>query len=155
MTILPHVDAPIHLLANFAQAFPDSASEFTLRVPGRDLWVAGCRRRDRQFRIAPVDLGGRAALTYQSAKLRQTVMRRPLPAWAHYAAAMAIYLADKSIDCDGFNIVVAGDEGSSPRYIYALGAAFGVTYYHTAGIPCDEATLMHDLDHARRAYGGE
>jgi galactokinase len=151
MTILPHVDAPIHLLANFAEAFPESASEFTLQVPGRALWVAGCRRRDRQFRLASVGMGSRTALTYQSAKMRQTIMRRPLPAWALYAAAMAVYLADKGVDCGGFNIVIAGDEGSSSRYTYAIGAAFGAAYYQTAGISYNEATLMDDLDHARRA----
>jgi galactokinase len=152
MTILPHVDAPIHLLASFAQVYPESASEFTLRVPGRALWIAGCRRADRQFRVASVELGGRTALTYQSAKQRQTLNRRPLPAWAHYVAGMAIFLADKQVDCPGFNIVVAGDEGDAARYIYALGAAFGTAYYHCAGIAAAEATLMDDLEHVRRGY---
>jgi hypothetical protein len=151
MTILPHVDAPIHLLANFAEAYPESTSEFTLHVPGRSLWVAGCRRRDRQFRLASVEMGSRTALTYQSAKMRQTVIRRPLPAWALYAAAMAVYLADKGVDCGGFNIVIAGTEGTTTRYTYAVGAAFGAAYYGTMGIPYSEATLMDDLDHARRA----
>ncbi len=155
MTILPHVDAPIHLLAHFAEAYPESASEFTLGVPGRLLWVAGNRRRDRQFRLASVELGARTTLTYQSAKLRQTVMHRPLPAWALYAGAMAVYLAEKGVDCGGFNIVIAGDESSGPRYRYALGAAFGAAYYHTAGILFSETILLDDLEHARRAFGGE
>lgn len=155
MTILPHVDAPIRLLAHFGEAFPDASSEFTLGVPGRELWVAGCRRQDRQFRLAAVELAARTTLTYRSAKTRQTVLHRPMPAWAFYAGAMAVYLADKGVDCPGFNIVIAGSEGTTPRYIYALGAAFGAAYYHTAGIAFDEAVLLDDLDHARRAFGSD
>jgi hypothetical protein len=152
VTPIAQTDTPLHLLAGFARFHPDSAPEQVLEVPGRALWAVVIARNDPCFHVASADIGLRTSFSYQTAKQRRTLLRRPLPNWARYTAGMLRYLRDTGMDFPGFDVVLAGDEGSGARYEYALGQGFGMVCYTLAGVECSEAKLRDAADHVRREY---
>lgn len=152
VTPIAQIDVPLHLLAGFAQFHPDSTPEHVLQVPGRALWAVVLSRKDAHFHVASADIGLRTSFSYQTVKRGCTLLRRPLPNWARYTAGMLRYLRDTGLDFPGFDIVLAGDEGSGARYEYTLGQGFGMVCYTLAGVACGEAKLRDAADHVRREY---
>lgn len=155
MTTPPQRDLPINLLAGLTRFYPERDAELVLQPPGRSLWVAVLPREDSAFSVASAEQDGRAAFSYQSAKTYKTVLQRPLPRWARYAAGMLILLRDSGLEFGGFDAVMAGDEGNSGRYEYALGLGFAAACYTLAGKPYSEALLLEYAERVRRDYVGE
>lgn len=146
---------PVYLLAGVTRFHPEREAELVLQPPGRALWVAALPRDDSIFSVASVEQDGRATFSYQSAKTYKTVLHRPLPRWARYASGMLILLRDSGLEFGGFDAVMAGDEGSSGRYEYALGLGFAAACYSLAGKPYSEALLLEYAERVRRDYVGE
>lgn len=65
--------------------------------------------------VAPA-VDGRATFNLQSAKIKQTITRRPLPRWARYPAGVTLLLAQDGLDLVGLNMVVMGNEPAGPRF---------------------------------------
>ena len=155
MTIPAQPDLPISLLSGLARFYPERDATMTLQPPGRSLWVAVLPREDNVFSVASVEQDGRTSFSYQSAKSYKTVLQRPLPRWARYAAGMLVLLRDSGVDFGGFDAVMAGDEGNSGRYEYALGLGFAAACYTLASKPYSEALLLDYAERVRREYVGE
>jgi hypothetical protein len=149
---LPQTDAPIHLLAGFTRFFPERTPAFMLQAPGRALWLAVTPRQDHIFKLASADLDARTSFTYQTARSRKTIFKRPLPRWARYAGGLVVLLPDFGLEHSGFDAVVAGDDGGEGRYEYAIGLGFAAVCYHIAGVPYNERLLVEYVERARREY---
>jgi galactokinase len=142
----------VHLLAGFSHFHPHAAPELVLQAPGRDLWAAVARGADAEFSIASLEMDMLTRFTYQTAKQRQSVLRRPLPSWARYASGMLVLMRNQGVDVAGFDVVVAGNERSEARYEYAIGLAFAAVYHTFGGRPFSEAGLVDLAEHVRREY---
>ena len=145
-------DPPVHLLAGFARFLPEKTPELVLQAPGRALWAAVIRRTDDYFSMSSVEFDSRAAFSYQSAKVRRTVMRRPLPSWVRYGAGMLMLLSNEGLDASGFDAVVAGSENDDARYEYAVGLAFAAVYHTLSSTPYTEDKLVDLAERVRREY---
>lgn len=152
MTLPLNTDPPIRLLAGFQNNYPQISPEYILQAPGRDMWVVAAVNDSHEFDLTAVDFDGRAAFSYQSAKVKQTVMRRPLPDWARYPAGVMIQLHNRGMDVSGIVAAVGGGEPPGPRYDYGLGIVIAALWHEI----CDEAYTANDLiaivDHVRRDY---
>lgn len=146
---------PVLLLAAFHDAFPDQAIEWVIRAPGRDMWIAAARSGDDRFTIAAPDQDGRVTFNLQSAKLKQTVMKRPLPRWARYPAGVTLLLARDGLDVVGLNLVFMGGEPSGPRFDYAVGISFAALWHELYGLTISIDQLIDIVDRTRREYVGE
>jgi galactokinase len=142
----------VHLLAGFARFHPDVTPEMILQAPGRALWAAVARRADETFSIGTVEFELHTRFSYQSAKQRQTLLRRPLPSWARYAGGILVLMSQHKLDMVGFDMVVAGNERDVARYEYAVGLAFAAVYYTLSGTPFTEAALVDLAERTRREY---
>lgn len=145
-------DPPVHLLAGFSRFHPHATPELVLQAPGRALWAAVARGQDAEFSVAAVELDAHTRFTYQSAKQRQNLLRRPLPSWARYASGMLVWMCNHGLDVPGFDIVVVGNERNDARYEYAIGLAFAAVYYTFGGRSFTEAGLVDLAEHVRREY---
>ncbi len=149
-------DPPLRLLAAFQQAFPDQPMNWVIRAPGREMWLAAAQSGDEEFTIIAPDMGAvKAAFNLQSAKVKRTVLQRPLPPWARYPAGVTLLLAQSGIDTIGLNMVVIGDEPPGPRYNYALGMIFAALWHEFHELPYTMDDLITLVDRTRREYLGE
>lgn len=149
-------DPPLRLLAAFQQAYPDQATDFVIRAPGREMWLAAMECGSETFTIIAPDMGAvKAAFNLQSAKVKRTVLQRPLPPWAHYPAGVTLLLAQTGMNMVGLNMVVIGDEPPGPRYNYALGMMFAALWYELDEKPYTMDDLIAIVDRTRREYLGE
>lgn len=147
-------DPPIRLLAAYNSAFPECAPIHILPVPGREMWVAAAFTDSGRFDVNLVDLGVQTAFTYQSAKVKQTILRRPLPAWARYPAGVIVRLANSGFDITGATLSIAGDEPPGPRYEYAVGLAVVTLYYAHYNLASTSDKLVEMVEQVRRQYVG-
>ncbi len=145
-------DPPVHLLAGFARFLPDKTPELVLQAPGRALWAAVSRRTDDYFSMASLEFDSRAVFSYQSAKVRRTLMRRPLPSWVRYGAGMLVLLSNHGLDVGGFDAVVAGSESDEVRYEYSVGLAFAAIHHTLSGTAYTEDKLVDLAERVRREY---
>jgi galactokinase len=149
-------DPPLRLLAAFQQAFPDQAMDWVIRAPGRDMWLAASHCDKAEFTIVAPDMGAlKATFSLQSAKVKRSVMQRPLPPWARYPAGVTLLLAQDGLDVVGLNMVVIGDEPPGPRYNYALGMTFAALWHDLLQLPYTMDDLIALVDRTRREYLGE
>lgn len=145
-------DPPVRLLAAFQQAFPDDPMTWLLKAPGRDVWIAATRSEDDQFTVVEPESETRATFNLQSAKLKLTATRRPLPRWARYPAGVTLLLAQDGLDVVGLKMVFVGDEPTGPRYDHALGMAFAALWHDLYELPYTVDTLIEIADRTRREY---
>jgi hypothetical protein len=146
----PPINPPVRLLAHFNQHFPDSTHEIIVQTPGRELWIAAGLTTNRRCALRAVELDAGTAFTLQSAKMRQTYLRRPLPRWARYAAGA--WLALEDVDLPGVNAALCGNEPVGPRYEYAIGMTFAALLYELNGSPYTAASLIELIDRVQREY---
>jgi hypothetical protein len=147
------INPPLRLLAAFAQRFPDREPSVVLQVPGRDLWTAAVVLGTQHYRIEALDLRAKTVFSRQSAKRRETTLRRPLPRWSRYAAGVMLAL-DDTIDVPGIAALVCGDEAPGPRYDYGMGILFAALWHEIAGEPARERDLIALVDRVQREYVG-
>ena len=142
---------PVMLLAAFTEAFPDHVMQFLIRAPGREMWIAASYSDDEAVTVvAPEE--GRATFNLQSAKVKQTITRRPLPRWARYPAGVTLLLAQNGLDLIGLNLVVMGNEPPGPRFDYGSGMAFAALWHDLYQLDYTVDTLIDVVDRTRREY---
>ncbi len=145
-------DPPIRLLAKFQQLYPSAAPQLVVQAPGREMWAAANFNGTPHITVWSADLNVQTTFSYQSAKVKQTVRRRPLPHWARYIAGVS-YLIDIE-EMPGVDVVVCGNEPVGPRYEFALGILFAAFWRDLNGQSVDEAELVEIVDLVRREYLG-
>jgi galactokinase len=145
-------DPPVRLLAAFHEAFPDTAIDWMVRAPGRDTWIAAGRTNDAELTVAAPDMDAKVTFSLQSARVRRTVMQRPLPKWARYPAGVTLALDNAGLDMIGLNLVVIADEPPGPQFDYGVGMAFATLWHtiHERDYTIDR--LIEIVDRARREY---
>jgi galactokinase len=144
----------VRLLAAFQQAYPDTPT-WIVHAPGREMWVAAALAGSDQFTLVAPDLEAQTAFTLRSAKLKQTVMQRPLPRWARYPAGVTLVLHDAGLDVAGMKLAVVGEEPPGPRFDYGIGIVFAALWHELHGQDYTIDQLIEIVDHARREYVGE
>lgn len=143
---------PVMLLASFASTFPEQVVQFLARAPGREMWIAASYSNDEAFTVVAPEVEGRATFNLQSAKVKQTITRRPLPRWARYPAGVTLMLAQDGLDLIGLNMVVMGNEPPGPRFDYGSGMAFAALWHDLYDLHYTIDTLIEICDRARREY---
>lgn len=144
---------PIHLLASFHELLPDTDPEWMLSAPGFETWIAASGDVPDRYTLTLVETGARVQFSYQSAKRKQTLLRRPLPHWARYAAGLIVLYSD-AFDFGGFRGVLLNAERSGPRADYGFGMAIATLIHTMAGRTIDDATLREWVDRVQREYLG-
>ncbi len=152
MTALLPDNPPVMLLAAFSDAFPDLAVQWIIRAPGREMWIAAARAEDESFTLAAPELEVRTTFNLQSAKQKLTVLRRPLPRWAHYPAGVTLLLSRDGLDVIGLQMVIMGEEPPGPRFDYGVGLAFAALWHELYEMPYTIDSLIDLVDRARREY---
>ena len=114
------------------------------------MWAAARFNGTVDYAIHAVDLGAQTTFSYQSAKVKQTIRRRPLPGWARYIAGVGVMLND--LDMPGIDAVVCGNEPPGPRYDFALGVVFAALWYEINARPCEPRDLYDIAEQVRREY---
>lgn len=152
MTLPFDANPPLRLLVAYQQCWPDSTPEIVFCAPGRSLWLAGrlCAHDRWTLRAPDVSDTASASFTRQSARLRQTWLRRPLPRWARFPAGVLLTLADA--EAPGLEAVVCGDEPPGPRYEYALMLLFVALLYELADRPYLPGDLSAAADAVLREF---
>lgn len=143
---------PVMLLAAFTEAFPTHVMQFLTRAPGREMWVAASYSGDETVTVVAPAVDGRATFNLQSAKIKQTITRRPLPRWARYPAGVTLLLAQDGLDLVGLNMVVMGNEPAGPRFDYGSGMALAALWHDLHQLDYTIDTLIDIVDRARREY---
>lgn len=145
-------DPPVRLLAAFSEAFPDAAPAWLTRAPGREMWVAASRAPAEEFTLAAPDIAGKATFSLQSARLKRTVLQRPLPWWARYPAGVLLALDDFALPVVGLCMVVTGSEPPGPRFDYGVGMAVAALWHEVHQQDFTIDGLIEIVDCARRDY---
>ncbi len=148
-------DPPLRLLVAFQQAYPGQGMKWIARAPGREVWLAAAPSGANQFTLTAPDIEGQTTFSLRSAKLKQTVMQRPLPRWARYPAGVTLVAHDVGLEVIGSNLVMVGEEPPGPRFDYGFGIAFAALWHDLCGQPYTIDRLIELVDHARREYIGE
>ena len=143
-------DPPIRLLAKYGEIFPSTAPQIVVQAPGREMWAAACFNGTANCTVCTADGDSRTTFSYQSAKLKQTINRRPLPAWARYIAGVSVIL--DVAEMPGLNVVVCGDEPAGPRYDHALAILFAAIWYEVNHVDPDTEILLDVAEQVRREY---
>ncbi len=143
-------DPPIRLLAKFEQAFPDASPSIVVRAPDREMWAVASFNGKGYCTVCTADGSGKTTFSYQSAKLKQTVHRRPLPRWARYIAGVSLLLDVPEMP--GIDVVYCGDEPPGPRYDHALAILFAALWYEVNMQDYDPDNLMEIAERVRREY---
>ena len=146
------VDPPLRLLAAFHQIHPDLLSTHIIQAPGRDMWAAAAVRPTDAFTVHIFDLGVHTSFSRRTAKLRRTLLNRPLPRWARYPAGVVLALNDAGLDANGIAAVIVGEESPGPRYDYALGMTFAALIHVVCGQSFTADSLLEIVEKARRDY---
>ena len=143
-------DPPIRLLAKYGQVFPAVSPQIVLQAPGREMWAAASYNGTANCTVCTAESDGRTTFNYQSAKLKQTISRRPLPAWARYIAGVSVLL--DVAEMPGLNVVACGDEPAGPRYDHALAILFAALWYEVNHVDPDPELLLDVAERVRREY---
>jgi len=145
-------DPPVRLLAAFQETFPSQELVWLVRAPGRDTWIAAARSDNETFTVASPDLDARVTFSLQSARVRRTVLQRPLPRWARYPAGVTLTVDNEGLDVIGLNMVVMASEPPGPQYDYSIGIAFAALWHEIYNRPYTMDRLIDIVDRARREY---
>jgi galactokinase len=142
----------MRLLMTFQEEFPAADPQWVLQAPGRDMWIAANFGSDPTFTFHVPDLEAHTSFNYRSAKIRSTVLNRPLPTWARYVAGVLIVLRNMGMESVGLQAVLAGSEPAGPRYDYALGIAVAGLWHEAHQQPYTAASLIELVEQVRRTY---
>lgn len=156
MVAQPHTpikpDPPLRLLTAFYEAFPGMEPQAVMLAPGRDIWVAASPAEGRHYRLYNADQDQRTLFTWRDATHARTALRRPLPRWARYPAAVIAHLcaSQPALDHRAVNLVLAADEAPGLRREFGLGIAVAALWHELAGMPTTPDALTKLVDHVRR-----
>jgi hypothetical protein len=127
-----------------------ASPQVLVQAPGREMWAAARFNGASRYTIYAVDTGARVSFSYQSAKRKQTIHRRPLPRWARYIAGVNLQL--DMTEMPGIDVVVCGNEPPGPRYEHSLGILFGALWYELNLEECSPDKLLEITERVRREY---
>ncbi len=146
-------DPPMRLLLAFQQlcAAP-RAPDWVIQAPGREMWAAAALHPGHEFTVAAPDLDARVTFSYRSARSHLSVLNRPLPRWARYAAGALLDLRAAGLESGGLLAVVAGTEPPGPRYEHAVGIAMAALVCDSLGRVCAANDLVELAERVRRDY---
>lgn len=143
----------MRLLLAFQQLYPaQTTPEWVIQAPGREMWAAAAPQPGHEFTVAVPDLDARVTFSYRSAHRGTSVLNRPLPRWARYAAGALLALREGGVECDGLLAVVMGSEPLGPRYEHAVGIAVAALAYGCCGLTCTASELIELIERVRREY---
>ena len=71
------------------------------------MWAAACFNGSVVYNIHTVDVNAHTSFSYQSAKWKQTIRRRPPPRWVRYIAGVNVLL--NVLEMPGIDAVVSGN----------------------------------------------
>src|SRR4030095_12713678 len=114
--------------------------------------IAAARSDNDTFTISSPDLDARVTFRLQSARVRRTVLQRPLPRWARYPAGVTLTVDNEGLDVTGLNMVVMASEPPGPQYVYAVAMAFSALGHEILDQPYTIDRLIEIVDLARREY---
>lgn len=144
-------DVPLTLLSTFEQYFPQREPLLTLQAPGYDAWIAALPTDDGRFSLACADRGGKAAFTWQSARVGRGLNRLPLPPWSLLPAGVIVKLCAEGMDVNGFSAVLHSVEHTAgSRFEMSLGAVVAAFIHELHGRGYTQPTLVAILDAVRR-----
>ncbi len=116
------------------------------------MWVAALPNQRGEFTIVAPDLDANTTFSLRSAKVRRTVLSRPLPDWARYPAGVTMMLAQGGLDSPGLDAIIVGEEPAGPRYHYALGMAVAALLHDLHAKPYTSDSLIAIVEQVRREY---
>lgn len=151
-TIPENNNPPLRLYMHMQQAFGLQQVDWLIQAPGRDMWLAAVITDDTLYHVTSGDADSGTKFDRRSAKLKQTVLKRPLPIWARYPAGVITTLADNGIDVGGFQAVFVGDEPAGPRYDFGVGLVFAMFCYEITGTPYTNESLLDVVEQVRRQF---
>lgn len=152
MTLPDAHDPPIRLLMAFHQRLPLLEPDLLFQAPDRDLWLAAAYTPGEQTVLTALDLYPDVSVTFtrQSALGRRTVLNRPLPRWARWAAGTLVLLNDPPLP--PLTGILAGDEPPGPRYEYTISLLFGALWYEWQRQPYLPGDLTALTERVRREF---
>ena len=152
MTLPVSHDPPVRLLMAFHQRLPLHDPDLLFQAPDRDLWLAAAYTPGEQTMLTALDLYPAVAVTFtrQSALGRRTVLNRPLPRWARWAAGTLVLLNEPSLP--PLTGILAGDEPPGPRYEYTISLLFGALWHEWQRMPYLPGDLTTLAERVRREF---
>lgn len=147
-------DPPLRLLAKYHELYPNSPPTVVFQAPGREMWIAARANDREQHALRSLEYNDAAPTTFslQSAKMRRTMLQRPLPRWVRYPAGVIVILSAMGFDVPGLNAIVCGNEARGPRYEYGLGILFAALCHEMNNCHYHTATLIEVVDTVQREY---
>jgi len=152
MTLPVSHDPPVRLLMAFHQRLPLHDPDLLFQAPDRDLWLAAAYTPGERTMLTALDLYPDMTVTFtrQSALARRTVLNRPLPRWARWAAGTLVLLNEPSLP--PLTGILAGDEPPGPRYEYTISLLFGALWYEWQRTPYLPGDLIALAERVRREF---
>jgi hypothetical protein len=142
----------LHLLAAFEKTYPQSAPDWVIQLPDREVWIAAAAHID--FMLYSADHNASTQFSYRSAKLKRTLLQRPLPSWSRYAAGTIVQLLDSGLEISGFKAAVISESQSNlpARYDHAVGLAIAALCHQIGGRPYSPDAILEIVEKTRRQY---
>lgn len=143
---------PLHLLAAYQQFYPNVIPDWVVKAPDYEVWAAASRLDVAEFNIVNANVRARTAFSWQSAKVKRTVFRRPLPAWARYPAGVIFYMCADGLDRRGIYAALLTTETARVRTEYGSGIAMAALWHTLAGRSYTPDSLRELVEKVRREY---
>ncbi|MBK8025033.1 MAG: hypothetical protein IPK19_27395 [Chloroflexi bacterium] len=141
---------PVRLLVHYQSLCEQEAPDLVVAVPGRAIWAAVRLNLSGFVKVIDADSKRQVRFTARSARRRETLLGRPLPAWAGYVAGVTAL-----IDVDampGVEILICSDEPAGPRRDHSQGMLMAALWHQVNNLPLDEHALFQLAEAARREY---
>ncbi|HUN05374.1 MAG TPA: hypothetical protein PLQ56_02175 [Aggregatilineales bacterium] len=150
--IVTGTNPPVRLLSTFSEAFPESDLTWVVNPPGYAVWAAAATSGRLEYTLALADADSKVTFSLQTARVGQTILKRPLPRWSRYPAGSLLLLDSIGAEIEALNILLLVDEPAGPRFDYALGTAVAALWHEVARRSYAPATLIEVVDRTRREY---
>lgn len=143
---------PLHLLATFSHFYPTHTPQHIVKSPDHDIWVAAAQAGAENFNLASAEEQARTTFTWQTAKAKQTLFKRPMPHWARYPAGVIYVLCAEGMDLPGVYAAWISTEAPGPRAEYGVAMSIAALWYTLFERPYTAASLREVLEKVRREY---
>jgi hypothetical protein len=144
------LDPPVRLLALYQQICSADMPDLVVAVPGRAIWAAVHFTGTTFFKVIDADGARHTRFDVRSSRHKRTLLRRPIPDWARYAAGVTALASVRFLP--GAEILVCSDETSGPRRDHSLGMLITALWNEVNDLPTDEDTLFQMAERTRRDY---
>jgi len=149
---LSETNYPLHLLAAYQQFYPNIMPDWVIKAPDYEVWAAASRLDAPAFNLVNANVQAKTTFTWQSAKVKQTLFKRPLPRWSRYAAGVIFQLCADGLDRSGVYMAVYSTESATVRAEYGVGLAVATLWYTLNGMSFSAERLREQVERVRREY---